>query len=64
MRKVLPAIHSVAAICGQQRDFSGSARITRYCVRVPCKDGELLYHTLTGELLLLEAGGIPWMMTL
>ena len=59
MKKVLPAIHLVASVCGKQREFNGPARLTKYCVRVPCKDGELLYHTLTGELLLLEAGESP-----
>ena len=64
MKKVLPAIHLVASVCGKQRDFNGPARLTRYCVRVPCKDGELLYHTLTGELLLLEAEPLTMVVTL
>ena len=29
-------------------------KVSAYCLRVPCEDGELWYHNLTGELLLLN----------
>lgn len=33
-----------------------ACRLTKHCLMVPCQDGRLLYHTLTGELVLLEQG--------
>ena len=56
MKKILSAIQRIEAVCGQQREFTGPSRFAKYCFRVPCSDGELLYHMMTGELLLLEAG--------
>ncbi|MBO4220574.1 MAG: radical SAM protein [Clostridia bacterium] len=31
-------------------------RLTKHCIRTGCDGGELLFHTLTGELVLLERG--------
>lgn len=57
MRSILPATESVGKICGiQKKTTIKEYRPSCYCLTVPCVDGELWYHTLTGELLLLEAG--------
>ena len=29
-------------------------RLTKHCLQIPCEDGMLLYHTMTGALVLLE----------
>ena len=39
----------------QTQNNTQPRRWSRYALRVPCSDGALLYHTLTGELLLLSA---------
>ena len=41
-------------VCGSQKPCPGDWRMTHHCVSVPCAEGVLLYHTLTGELLLLN----------
>lgn len=56
MKNVLQPIKTVAAICGKQKSFESEARLTHHCVCVQCDDGRLLYHALTGELILLEHG--------
>lgn len=57
MREILPAIAAVSKLCGQQK-LRGSAacRPTAHCLTVSCPQGTLLYHTMTGQLLLLESG--------
>ncbi len=55
MRKVFPRSDTAKSICDAQRVLPEERyRLTTDCVQVPCEDGTLYYHTLTGELLLLE----------
>ena len=56
MKTIIQPIRTVAALCGPQQSFSSKARLANHCVCVQCEDGRLLYHTLTGELILLEPG--------
>lgn len=52
IRKATPA---AALICGEQKKSDGLVyRPSLFCVEATCDDGVLLYHTLTGALLLLE----------
>lgn len=57
MKIVRPPIQALSGIVGAQK-YKEKIRYrrTRHQIAVPCEDGTLLYHTLTGELLLLEAG--------
>lgn len=53
---IRPAIAIVKDICGAQKAKQGIPyRLSRHSVRVPCEEGTLLYHTLTGALMLLPA---------
>ncbi len=55
MRQIAPQIVLVQKILGQQRmDEDALYRLTTHCMRVEQPEGVLLYHTLTGELLLLS----------
>ena len=57
MKIVRPPIQALSGIVGTQKcKEEVHYRRTRHQIAVPCEDGTLLYHTLTGELLLLEAG--------
>ena len=52
---ILEAISPAKAICKEQKETENCEyRLTTLCVCDKCEDGVLLYHTLTGELLLLE----------
>ena len=54
MRQVVPPFWIVQKILGEQKKNKGApCRLTVHCVRVERPEGVLLYHTLTGELLLL-----------
>lgn len=56
MKSIKRAIQAADGICGKQkREPEREYRISRYCLSVPCEEGTLLYHTLTGELLLVSA---------
>ena len=56
MKTIIPSIDTINSICGKQTPKTGEQyRYSTYCVTVPCEDGTLLYHTLTGELLLLSS---------
>ena len=56
MRQIVPPIGTVQKILGQQKAGEGIPyRLTAHCMRVERPEGVLLYHTLTGELLLLSA---------
>ena len=57
MRTIFPPIRVTNSIIGAQKR-SGNAiyRKTIHRIAFPCADGILLFHTLTGELLLLEPG--------
>ncbi len=55
MRQVVPPIPIVQKILGLQKLTEGVPyRLTTHCIRVEQPEGVLLYHTLTGELLLLS----------
>ncbi|MBR3422861.1 MAG: 4Fe-4S cluster-binding domain-containing protein, partial [Clostridia bacterium] len=41
-------------LCTEPTVGRGPYRFSRYVLRTPCEEGVLLYHTLTGELLLLS----------
>ena len=60
MRQIVPPVSLAQIILGQQKRSEGAPyRLTTHCVRVEQPEGMLLYHTMTGELLLLtkeEAG--------
>ena len=56
MRQVVSPIQTVQKILGRQKAEEGAPyRLTTHCMRVERPEGVLLYHTLTGELLLLSA---------
>lgn len=55
MRQIAPQIVLVQKILGQQRmDEDALYRLTTHCMQIDQPEGVLLYHTLTGELLLLS----------
>ena len=57
MRQIVPPIGLVQKILGRQKEKEKEGtpyRLTTHCVRLEQPEGVLLYHTLTGELLLLE----------
>ena len=57
MEQILSPVPAVAKLCGRERESPGERyRLTRHCIVVPCSEGELLFHTMTGELLLLSPG--------
>ena len=48
---------TVREICGKQKQDPGAGyRYSTYSLAVPCEEGTLLYHTLTGELVFLPQG--------
>ena len=52
VKTVRPAIEAARGICGKQkREADREYRYTLHCLAVPCEEGTLLYHTLTGELI-------------
>ena len=56
MKTIRPAIKNAGEICGMQRkDPNQAYRSCLYSVSVPCEEGTLLYHTLTGELIFLPS---------
>ena len=55
MRQIVPPIPIVQKILGAQSMVDGSSyRLSTHCMRAERPEGILLYHTLTGELLLLS----------
>ncbi len=55
MRQVIPPFHLVQKILGVQKAAGEIPyRLSTHCMRVERPEGDLLYHTLTGELLLLS----------
>ena len=57
MKEILSPAKAVEKLCGALEEKQDATyRLTRHCIRVGCGDGELFYHTLTGELILIEAG--------
>ncbi|MBR4206682.1 MAG: radical SAM protein [Clostridia bacterium] len=55
MRSILPQMSAVRKLWPEADPTEGAYRPTLYSLCVPCEDGVLLYHTLTGELLHLSA---------
>ncbi|MBO4854742.1 MAG: radical SAM protein [Oscillospiraceae bacterium] len=54
MKILIPVDSVVSRLCGTQKTTPGTElRRSRFFVSVPCEEGTLLYHTLTGELRLL-----------
>lgn len=55
MKIITDALPAVRAICPPQKIKENTAyRMTKLCVTTDCADGRLLFHTLTGMLVLLE----------
>ena len=55
MKIILPPIQTVDKICGDQRYKEGiEYRPTKHYMHITCPDGQLLYHTFTKGLLLIE----------
>lgn len=55
MEQLLSQIPIAKKLCGQQIALEGvTYRLTNHCISTTCGEGALLYHTLTGELLLLD----------
>ena len=54
MQEILSPIKAVESVCGRQAVNPGSYRISYHCLREHVAEGELLYQTMTGELLLLS----------
>lgn len=60
MKVILLPGETADRICGKQRVLPNTQyRETKHLLRVPCEEGMLLFHTLTGELLLMERGDDP-----
>ena len=54
MKQILEPIETAYGICGDQKlQERTHYRRSRHCVSVECEEGTLLFHTLTGELLLI-----------
>lgn len=55
MKVILDPVPAAQTICAQQKKSENSTyRRTKLCVETDCPEGTLLFHTLTGMLLLLE----------
>lgn len=55
MKTIRPPFEAVRKIIGEQKPADGAdLRRSGQCYALPCGEGVLLYHTLTGELLLLS----------
>lgn len=56
MQKIFSPLSTVERICSQQKYQSDVRyRRTTFCIEIPCDNGRLLFHTLTGVLFLLDA---------
>ena len=57
MQQILEAEKTVECVCGRQRRKPGiKYRLSCHCLFVPCLEGTLLYHVLTGAMYLLAPG--------
>ena len=55
MEVIRPAIKTVDKICGKQNRLPGrNYRVSKHCLSIEHEDGMLLYHMLTGSLILLS----------
>lgn len=60
MKIIQSGKQNIHEILGPQRKKPDKEYVrSNWCFFVPCEDGTLLYHTLTGALYLLEAGETP-----
>ena len=55
MEEVFAGYSAIRDICGKQKSKDGTYRRSALVLTLPCEEGTLLYHTLTGELLLRGA---------
>ena len=53
MKIIAPQIMLIAKVCQEQEPAEQAYRETKHCLAVACREGMLLYHTMTGEILLL-----------
>lgn len=53
MKRIMPQITLLKKVCREQRPVERPYRETKHCLAVACGEGMLLYHTMTGEILLL-----------
>ncbi len=54
MKMFFTEIDSVIKMCGyQNKQENQNYRRSKHCVSLPCEEGELLYHTFTGALVLI-----------
>ncbi|MCR4682034.1 MAG: radical SAM protein [Clostridiales bacterium] len=56
MKEIVKPVRVIAELLGKPREPASAVRMTSHCVRAACEGGELLYHTLTGEMILAEEG--------
>lgn len=55
MKQILDQVPVYKNICGQlKNDINDTYRFSKHCLNIKCEDGELFFHTLTGELILFE----------
>ncbi|MBQ6676412.1 MAG: radical SAM protein [Clostridia bacterium] len=54
MQTILPPMSAAQKLCPEPKIADGPYRISQFAISAPCEEGVLLYHTLTGELLLLS----------
>ena len=54
MREILPPMSAAKKLCRDATFRAGDYRTALHVLRVPCEEGVLCYHTLTGALLLLS----------
>ena len=47
-------MNAAQKLCPEPKIADGPYRISQFAISAPCEEGVLLYHTLTGELLLLS----------
>ena len=60
MKVIQNAAAETDAICGRQKTMDNCIyRLTKHCVETHCDKGRLLFHTLTGMLILLEKDQNP-----
>ena len=53
MNTIIYPDKKISGICGEQTlKVDEKYRYSKYCISIPCKDGTLMYHTTTGELVL------------
>ena len=56
MKQLSPAFTIVSAVCPPANLQESTYKFSQYAIKLPCEQGELLYHSMTGELMLLLEG--------